>query len=185
VIDNPGNEFCRKRNRGHGPRPDESRPVPETEAEDHQFMQSRLLTLALGGLLTLGVTGAAIAQDNAPPAQEQGQPGPGGPRHMDPDKQLQHLTKELDLTTDQQSQIKPVLVDRQQKLQALFQDQSVSQDDRRTRARSIIGDSNSKIEAVLNDQQKQKFEAMQQRMRHGGPGGPPASPEGAPPQPQL
>jgi Spy/CpxP family protein refolding chaperone len=145
-------------------------------------MHSRLLTLALGGMLTLGATGAAIAQDTPP---SQGQPGPGGPRHMDPDRQLQHLTKELDLTADQQSQIKPVLVDRQQKLQSLFQDQSLSQDDRRAKARSLIGDSNSKIEAVLNDEQKQKFEAMQQRMRHGGPGGPPPSPQGATsPQPQ-
>ena len=51
----------------------------------------------------------------------------------------------------------------------------------RTKARSIVEDENSKIEAVLNDQQKQKFEAMQQHMRHGGNGGPP--PAGAP-QPQ-
>ena len=43
---------------------------------------------------------------------------------MDPDRQLEHMTKELDLSADQQSQIKPVLVDRQQKMQAIFQDQS-------------------------------------------------------------
>jgi hypothetical protein len=99
---------------------------------------------------------------------------------MDPDRQLQHMTQALNLTADQQSQIKPVLVDRQQKLQALFQDQSLSQDDRRAKSRSIIEDSNSKIKAVLNDEQKQKFDAMQQRMRRGGPGGPPPG-EGPPP----
>jgi periplasmic protein CpxP/Spy len=145
-------------------------------------MGSRLLTLALGGVLTLGVTGAAVAQ--APPPPDQAQPGPGQGRnwHMDPNKQLQHMTQELNLTSEQQSQIKPMLTDRQQKLEALSQDQSVSQDDRRTKARSIMEDSNGKIESVLNDQQKQKFEAMQQRMRHRGPGGPP--PGGAPPEPQ-
>lgn len=146
-------------------------------------MRSRLFTLALGGALALGISGAAIAQEPAPPPSDQAQPGPGagGQRRMDPDRQLQHMTQELDLTADQQSQIKPILVDRQQKLQALFQDQSLSQDDRRSKARAIVQDSNSTIESALNDQQKQKFEAMQQRMRHGGPGGPP--PAGAP-QPQ-
>jgi hypothetical protein len=147
-------------------------------------MRSRLFTLALGGALTLGVTGAALAQEPPPPPpdQAQGGPGPGGGmRRMDPNKQLEHLTQALDLTADQQSQIKPVLMDRQQKLQALFQNESLSQDDRRTQARSVVEASNTKIESVLNDQQKQKFAAMQQRMRR-GPGGPP--PGEAPPQPQ-
>jgi hypothetical protein len=147
-------------------------------------MRSRLFTLALGGALTLGVTGAALAQEPPPPPpdQAQGGPGPGGGmRRMDPNKQLEHLTQALDLTADQQSQIKPVLMDRQQKLQALFQNESLSQDDRRTQARSVVEASNTKIESVLNDQQKQKFAAMQQRMRR-GPGGPP--PGEAPPPPQ-
>jgi hypothetical protein len=147
-------------------------------------MRSRLFTLALGGALTLGVTGAALAQEPPPPPSDQAQGGPGpggGMRRMDPNKQLEHLTQALDLTADQQSQIKPVLMDRQEKLQALFQNQSLSQDDRRTQARSVVEASNTKIESVLNDQQKQKFAAMQQRMRR-GPGGPP--PGEAPPPPQ-
>ena len=45
---------------------------------------------------------------------------------MDPDRQLERLTRELNLTTDQQAQIKPLLVERQQKMQALFQDQSAA-----------------------------------------------------------
>jgi protein CpxP len=147
------------------------------------LMRSRLFTFALGGALTLGVSAAALAQEPAspPPDQTQGGPGGGGPRRMDPNRQLEHMTQALDLTADQQSQIKPVLIDRQQKLQALFQDQSMSEDDRRAKARSVVEESNSKIELVLNDQQKQKFAAMQQHMRR-GPGGPP--PGGAPPQPQ-
>jgi protein CpxP len=152
-------------------------------------MHNRLIALALGSLLTLGVTGAALAQDTPPPPPDQGQPqgGPGGPRRMDPDRQLERMTKELALTPDQQSQIKPLLVDRDQKMQALFQDQSIAQRDRRTRMQALRQDSQSKIEAVLNDQQKQKFEAMQEHMgrRGGGPGGQGAPPpDGATPPPQ-
>ena len=69
-------------------------------------MQTRLLNLVLGGLLTLGSTCAALAQDTPPPApnssQDQNQAGPSAdaPRgrgmRMDPDRQLERLTRELE-----------------------------------------------------------------------------------------
>ena len=105
---------------------------------------------------------------------------------MDPNRQLERLTSQLNLTSDQQEKIKPLLLERQQKMQALMQNQSLSQEDRRAQMRTIMEGSNNSIKANLTDDQKQKFDAMQQqRMRRGGPGGPP--PEGAapPPQPQL
>jgi protein CpxP len=142
-------------------------------------MLNKLFTLALAGAMTLSVSGVALAQDTAGPAQEPGQPG-RGPMRMDPNRQLEHMTKELGLSADQQAQIKPVLVDRQQKMEALFQDQSVSREDRHAKMMSIRQDSTARIQAVLNDQQKQKFAAMQEHMRgRGGPGG---AEGGAPPQ---
>ncbi len=147
-------------------------------------MRNKLLILAVGGALAFGVS--ALAQDNAAqpqaqsPDQAQGQPG-SGPMRMDPNRQLEHMTRELGLSADQQNQIRPLLVDRQQKMEALFQDQSIARQDRRAKMQSIRQDSQTKIEALLNDQQKQKFAAMQEHMRgRGGQGGPQ---EGAP-QPQ-
>ncbi len=153
-------------------------------------MQSRLLSLTLGGMLALGITGAALAQDTPPPPPDQNQAGPppegrgGRGMRMDPNRQLERMTRELNLTSDQQEKIKPLLLERQQKMQALMQDQSVSQEDRRAQMRTIMEGSNNSVKAILTDDQKQKFEAMQQqRRRHGGPGGPP--PDGGAPQPQL
>jgi hypothetical protein len=100
-------------------------------------MRNRLFTLALGGLLTLGVSGAAMAQDNAAPAPAPGQEQGRGPGRMNPDRQLEHMTRELGLSADQQNQIRPLLVDRQQKMEAVFQDQSIAQQDRRARMQSI------------------------------------------------
>jgi periplasmic protein CpxP/Spy len=124
-------------------------------------MRYRLVTLVLSGMFVLGT--AALAQD-------QGQTGlpAGHPTHAmrsDPDRQLARLTQKLNLTADQQTQIRPILVDRQQKLHGLMQNQSLAPDDRRSQSRSIMSDSNSRIEAVLNDTQKPKFEAMQQQRR--------------------
>jgi periplasmic protein CpxP/Spy len=170
-----------------------------TESEDSiTYMQPKLLTLALGGLLTLGSVCAALAQDTPPPSPNAGQDqtqtgaqteGPNGRgMRMDPDRQLQRLTNELNLTADQQTQIKPLLVERQQKMQALMQDQSSATEDRRTQARSIMESSNNSIKALLNDDQKQKFEAMQERRRRNRPMGgsgttPPPASDGSTPQP--
>jgi periplasmic protein CpxP/Spy len=146
-------------------------------------MRNTLMTIALGGLLAIGATSAVYAQDTTSQPQ-QGQWGGHG-RGMDPDRQLEHMTKALSLTADQQGQIKPILVDRQQKMQALWQNQSLSREDRHSQMQAIHEDANSKINAVLNDEQKQKFQAMQEHMREHGPGpGGDSAPPSSNPQPQ-
>lgn len=158
-------------------------------------MRNQLITFALGGLLAFGAGSALYAQDNSgqqqPPPQGQWGGGHGGRHGMDPDEQLKHMTKQLDLTSDQQNQIRPILQDRQQKMQALWQNQSLSREDRHSQMMAIRQDSDTRIQAVLNDQQKQKYQAMQERMqerRHGmGPGGEQgdnAPPPTSQPQPQ-
>jgi Spy/CpxP family protein refolding chaperone len=146
-------------------------------------MRNSLVTLALGGLLVMGLPAAARAQDN--PQYQQG--GHGGGHHggMNPDRQLERMTRELGLTTDQQAQIKPLIVDHQQKMQALFQDQSIPEQDRRTQMRTMNEGYRNSVKAVLNDDQKQKFDAMQQHMHRGGPEGQGGGPDngGAPPPP--
>jgi hypothetical protein len=138
-------------------------------------MRKAICSLALIGLLGLGMS--AFAQDNsqtAPPPMQ----GPRG-AGFSPERQLAHLTKALNLTSDQQSQIKPLLENQHQQMTQLHDDQSLSSADRMAKAKSLHEETTSKIEAVLNDQQKQKYEAMQQQMqehRHGG-GQPQAQPQ--------
>jgi periplasmic protein CpxP/Spy len=146
-------------------------------------MRKTLCNVALAGLLGLGMT--AFAQDSTTqqPADSTAMRGPA--HHMsDPTEQLAHLTKALNLTSDQQTQIKPLLENQQQQMMQLRQDQSLSRADRMTKAKSMTADTHTKIEAVLNDQQKQKFEEMQQKMEErreqhmqGGAAAPPAQPQ--------
>jgi periplasmic protein CpxP/Spy len=130
-------------------------------------MKNQFLAIALGGMLALGAQAALYAQDQTQTtgSQQQGQWGQGHRHHMDPQQQLQHLTKVLDLSADQQAQILPILTDRQQKMQALWQDQSLSRQDRHVKAQAIQQDTTTRLEAALNDQQKQKFEAMRAKMQ--------------------
>jgi hypothetical protein len=100
---------------------------------------------------------------------------------MTPDEQVARMTKRYDLSADQQTQIKPIIADTQQQMMALRQDSSMSRDDKMAKMQSIREGANTKISAILNDSQKQKFAEDQQRMQErmqqrggGAPGGPPA-----------
>jgi Spy/CpxP family protein refolding chaperone len=146
------------------------------------MMKRQLCSLVLTGLLATGMmfaqeSGSAPDQ-GAPQAQGGGMGGMHGGHHMDPDQMLAHMTKRYNLTTDQQSQIKPILQDQQQQMQSLRSDTASSREDKMAKMQSIHEASTQKIEAVLTDQQKQKFEADQQKMQqhraehmHGDQGG--------------
>ena len=132
--------------------------------------------MLLGALLSAGMV-LAQAPDQTPQSNvpQAAQTQPARPHHApNPDKQARHLGKKLGLSKDQVAQIKPILEDRQQQMQALHADTTLSQQDRRAKAQGIMQDSKNKIEALLNDQQKQQFEQMlqeQQAHRHAQPQG--------------
>ncbi len=129
-------------------------------------------TIILGALLSASVMFAQAPDSSQAPAANAPQSAPAQPgdqhRHFDPNQFAAHLGKRLSLTSDQVAQITPILTARQQQMQTLRADTSLSVQDRHSKARAIRQDTNSKIEALLNDQQKQQFEQMlaQRRGHH-------------------
>jgi len=135
-------------------------------------MKKPLRALLLSGVLAAGLVGGVqvFAQEPGFPPETLAPPpeqGPGGGHRgmMDPDQQLVSMTKRYNLSADQQSQIKPILVSQEQQRAALRGDSSLSPEDRKEKMQSIRSDSNTKIEAILNDDQKKQFEQDQQRMQ--------------------
>ena len=133
-------------------------------------MNARKATIVFGALLSASMVfaqapDATQAPDaNAPQAQSQ---RGNFHRNFDPSQQAAHLGKRLGLSSDQVTQITPILTSRSQQMQSLRADTSLTQQDRRSKARAIMQDSNSKIEALLNDTQKQQYEQMlAQRRSH-------------------
>ncbi len=153
-------------------------------AKEKTRMNTRRMALALGAFLVLGAGALAQAPDNSaappPPPQQQG-PAGYGHRGMDPARQLNQLTRRLNLTDDQRAQIKPILEERQQKMMAILQNQSLTQGDARAQMRALHEDTHSRIMAVLNDQQKQEFERIEQARRN-RMNAPPPPPDGPPQQ---
>lgn len=139
-------------------------------------------TLLMAGLLAVACS-ALWAQADAPPPD--GQPGPMGHRGFNPERQLQMLTRVLSLTTEQQAQVKTLLTEQTQKMEELRKSSSTadasaqSGPPNREQMEAIRNDTDTKITALLNDDQKTKFAAWQQerkqRMEHreGGPPPPP------------
>jgi len=109
---------------------------------------------------------AAFAQQDAPPPQG-GAEGHGHRRGMpSAEDQLKDLTERLNLTSDQQAKIKPIIEDTQSQMQKIMQDDSVAPDDRRAKVRSLHETATSKIREILNDDQKKKFDDMQAEMQN-------------------
>ena len=140
--------------------------------------------------------GVPFLATGARAAQPQGG-GEGGPRGgegrrgpMSPDDRLKQLTKDFNLTADQQTKIKPILVDSQKKMDDLRNDSSGDRQAMRGKMMKIMQDTNTQIRAQLDDKQKAKFDKQEQereqRMQNrrgggmGGPGG--DNPGGPPPQ---
>lgn len=126
-------------------------------------MKKQIFSAALSTFFGLGVLVAAPqTQDQSNPDQHKES---AHRREADPQRQVNNLGKKLNLTADQKNQILPILTDRQQQMKSIHEDSSLSQEDRRTKMRSVFEDSNAKIKAVLKDDQKQKYDQMQQERR--------------------
>jgi protein CpxP len=140
----------------------------------HSFWSLSLLLA-----LTL-FAGSGAAQNQGGGWRGQGSGGRRGP--MSVDDRLKQLTKDLNLTSDQQAKIKPVLEDEQKKMRDLWNDTSADRQTMRSKMQDIREDTNTRILAVLDAKQKEKFnkqeQERQQRMNRfrgtmGGTGGPP------------
>jgi protein CpxP len=121
-----------------------------------------------------------------------GQGGGGRRGPMSPDDQLKRMTKEFNLTADQQAKIKPILVAAQKKMEDTRSDPGADRQTMRQKMMQIRQDTNDQVRALLDDKQKEKFDKQEQerqdRMqnrRGGGPGGPGGDDQGGnPPPPQ-
>jgi len=124
-------------------------------------------------MLTLGLTGIAIAQQPAEP--NQARPAIHGPQSID--QELDHLTKDLQLALSQRKQIRPLLEEHHDRIQALFEkNPKLSREDLSPQIHAISDQTHHQIEALLTEHQKQLAKAMQERMHSGEESRRPAPP---------
>lgn len=120
-------------------------------------------------MLILGMAGPAVAQDNEvqqSPAREQLQ-HIHSPQSID--QELARLTKELELTTKQQQQVRPLLEEHHDKIQALLdKSPNASRQELGPQIHVISDETHHEIHALLTRHQKELEKTMQQREQNGG-----------------
>ena len=132
-------------------------------------MRNRPFTLAYGVVLMLEMAGPAVAQDNGvqqPSARQQLQ------RIHTPqsiDQELSRLRKDLELTPEQQQQVRPLLEEHHHRIQELLdKNPAASRQELDPQIHAISDETHRKIHALLTDHQKELEKAMQQREHNGG-----------------
>ena len=109
-------------------------------------MKRILTALTISGALALG-SFAVYAQ-----------PHEGGPGHREKHirmmgNPLEHLTKELDLTPDQQAKVTPILDQAKPQIQAIHREAM-------EKMRAVVENSGAQIRPLLTPQQQAKFDAI-------------------------
>jgi protein CpxP len=136
-----------------------------------------LAALTAAGLFAAGPAFAQDAATNAPAAGASTNAPPRGTRgRMD-------IAKMLDLTDDQKAKVQPIMDAQREKMRAVMQDDSLSQDDKRTKMKAIRDDTTAQLKPILTPEQLQKWQAAQTRMRRMSPPGGNAPAPGAPATP--
>lgn len=116
-----------------------------------------MITLCGATLLTIPM----MAQDTAPT-----DPPPGARAGRMQGRQMEMMTQKLNLTADQQTQVKAIQGDTRKQMMAVRDDASLSQADKQSKMMDIRKASQDKIRALLTDEQKTKFDEMQAQMRN-------------------
>ncbi len=170
------------------------------------FAKKRMFRTAVIGLCSAGLAmSAAVAQqDTAPPPppdqqqgqQQQGPPadgqmqGPmrGGQRGMDPERRVEMMQRRLELNDSQTAQVRQIFKESRAQMEAMRANASMAPEDRRAQMMTLHQGEQSRIRAVLTQEQQAKFDAMRERMRErradgGGQGAPPPPPPAGAPQP--
>jgi hypothetical protein len=141
---------------------------------------AKLFFVSLLSLMIL-FAGTAFAQDGPPG----GGPPLDGPMQGPSPKEaaaaeLKNLNKKLKLSEPQKSGIRPILEDEHAEMNALFQDQSGSMEDKMAKMKAIRDESIKKIRDLLTEEQRKQFDKIAEKL--GQPGEPPPnSPPGEPP----
>ena len=143
-------------------------------------MPHRPATLACGVVLMLALACASLAQGNGtqPPSARQQLQNIHTAQSID--QELAHLTKDLELTPEQQQQVRPLLQEHHDKIQTLLDtNPTASRQELGSQIHAISDETHNRIHVLLTDHQKELEKAMRQRERHGEENRRPAPPAAA------
>jgi len=147
-------------------------------------MRIHVFIFAARLMLTLGMAMPVVAQNSGaqqPSARQQLQ-NIHTPESFE--QELAHLTKDLELTPAQQQQVRPLLQEHHNKIDALLnKNPNASRQELGPQIHAISDETHRQIHALLTDHQKDLEKTMQQREHNGEENMRPVPPTATPPDP--
>jgi Spy/CpxP family protein refolding chaperone len=138
-------------------------------------MKNQLTILALATAGLLAATNQLRAEDpvpptppvNPPPAVKEGEPGPGRPARPGGQRgdRLEMMKEKLGLSAEQVEKLKALFARDFEKMKAIREDATLSDEQKREKARAIFGGSAGEMKAVLTPEQAEKWKAEMERRR--------------------
>lgn len=107
-------------------------------------MNRKLIAVTIASALTLGSLGVY--------AHEGGE-GPGHRKMFGRGRALEHLTRDLDLTPQQQAQVQPIIDQAKPQIRAIHEEAM-------QKTRAVMENSAAQIRPLLTAEQQQKFDAI-------------------------
>jgi uncharacterized protein YgiM (DUF1202 family) len=84
-------------------------------------------------------------------------------KKMTVDEKLGWMTKELNLTADQQAKLKPILEEQQKQIETVWQDTSLTDDAKKAKKKEIKSATSTQIKALLTAEQQEKYASLSQQ----------------------
>jgi len=142
-------------------------------------MQLKILFVASLAIASLPYSQVAFGQQSSSSSSDQSIPSTSVPTTTggwpSAEETIARLSSKLNLSDDQKSKITPIIADRQAKMRELA-GSSGRRLQKARKAKSIMADSDKKIEALLTSDQKKTYEQMKEerreRMQERGNGNP-------------
>ena len=128
-------------------------------------MKHVLLTTSLALSLSFG---AAFAQQTTDP-QATAPPANGSYHHHhapNPQKQAAYISEKLGLSADQTANLEPILAGNDQQMQALWQNQQLTPQDRHQQMHAIHQQTEQQLSSVLSPEQMTQLKAMHHHGHH-------------------
>lgn len=82
-----------------------------------------------------------------------------------PDVQLKRLTKGLNLTVEQQKQIKPMLVEEYARLKEIRQDENLNPKQIQAKVETLRNETAAKMQSVMTPEQTEKFDVVRKEIK--------------------
>jgi Spy/CpxP family protein refolding chaperone len=132
-------------------------------------MKSNILSATCLAVLIGTSASYAVGQQPTPPPANQPIPSESIPTTTGgwptPEEAVTRMSSKLNLTDDQKAKITPIIADRQTQMRALMADTSGRRMQKARKAKSIMSDSDKKIEAILTSDQKKTYAEMKEQMK--------------------